>query len=201
MGRVQDVILEDVKIGRSPLHFEPKRWTKPEHGVLNSNPLEAEHPTFVRALDFMCMGTDLGLMYAPAGVARGAAAGLGGLTSAGMAVWGVNKWQHGETALDRIEAVGSLALGAGYGLESLNVAVPLGGVGRNLTRAAMGTYAATDLFLGGVDAVRGDQLAGRAALGTVGVVINAEAESCHVCVTSKEEDLTRNTENKQRKSA
>lgn len=144
-----------MKIGKSMLAFESRRWSKGDGPCTNANPLEAERPTYVRVLDGMCVGTDLGLQFAPDGGMKQAAAGLGLMTAAGMAVWGVNKWKNGETALDRIEAVGSLALSVGYGTASAGVFAPLGKVGNHVGNAAMYTYAATDLFLGGVDAVRG----------------------------------------------
>jgi len=144
-----------VKIGKSMLSFESRKWSRGDGPCTSTNPLEAEHPTFVRVLEGMCVGTDLGLAFAPDGGMKQAAAGLGALTAAGMAVWGVNKWRNGETALDRIEAAGSLALSVGYGVNSANVFAPLGKVGERVSNAAMCTYAASDLFLGGVDAVRG----------------------------------------------
>lgn len=144
-----------MKIGKSMLAFESRQWSRGDGPCTTTNPLEAEHPTFVRVLDGMCVGTDLGLHFAPEGGMKQAAAGLGALTAAGMAVWGVNKWRNGETALDKLEAAGSLALSVGYGTQSAGVFAPLGRVGQGVTSAAMCTYAATDLFLGGVDTVRG----------------------------------------------
>lgn len=137
------------------LAFESRQWSKTDRPSKSTNPLEAEHPTFVRVLEGMCVGTDLGLHFAPDGGMKKAAAGLGALTAAGMTVWGVNKWRHGETALDRVEAVGSLALGLGYGVNSAQAFAPLGRAGEAVSSAAMYTYAGSDLFLGGVDAVRG----------------------------------------------
>lgn len=136
------------------MHFEPRRWRRPDQEI-STNPLEAEHPSFIRGMDALCLGSDLGLFYASRAPMTHAAAGLGAVAAVGMTVWGVNKWRYGETSLDRIEAVGSLAAGAGYATESLRVVGSLGLVGTGIAGAALYTYAASDLFLGGVDAFRG----------------------------------------------
>ena len=143
-----------VKVHRSPLDFEPRRWRKPDQEI-STNPLEAEHPTFVRGIDAVCLGSDLGLFFATEAPLSHAAAGLGVVAAAGMVTWGLTKWKHGETSLDRIEAVGSLAAGTGYATESLRAVGVLGGLGHSVAGAALYTYAASDLFLGGVDAWRG----------------------------------------------
>lgn len=119
--------------------------------------LGAENPLLFRAVDTAHVGLEL-LHHAPEGRIQHVGTGVQALVGVGALAWGIQKLQHGETALDRLEAAGTLALAAESGLhvyEKLR-----GGHAEGLGKAALPLamfHHATELVVGGADFVRGRQ--------------------------------------------
>ncbi|MFN8607958.1 MAG: hypothetical protein U0931_10525 [Vulcanimicrobiota bacterium] len=154
------------------MQFAPRRWSSlPSPAPLNEeqklDQLRAEHPWVSRSVEVMELGSWIASSQAQAQPWTGGAAGFGALTSLAAAAWGVNKLANGQTALDRVEGVGHLALSAAYGAEALQVA--------GVSNPASALAAGCEMLLGGADLIRGvhekDHL--RAITGAAGVLSGA----------------------------
>jgi hypothetical protein len=154
-----------MKIDKSAWSFQPRQWAADKNLRLHEDPetrrsrqlqdLRNEHPWMGRAVEVLELGSwvaHTGSTAAPWGHISG---GVSAATAVAAGAWGINKLARGETALDRIEGTGHLALAVDAGMSSLAqfrpdlkwtaaVAAPAGFIA-----------AGCELALGGADLVRG----------------------------------------------
>lgn len=131
------------------LAFRPRRTATPPDEIslhTSDSTLREENPLFLRGVELGYGAVELASAARGATPwVRGAEAGLGVFS----AVWGVNKLVAGESWLDRVEGVGSLALAGQSGLLAAGAALP----GLELGLAV--AFAASEGLIGGLDAHRG----------------------------------------------
>lgn len=147
----------------------------PEEGLREENPL------LIRAVDTALIGVEL-LHHAPEGPAHHAGAGVAALVGVGALAWGVQRLAHGETALDRIEAAGSLGLAAASGLTVYN---HLRGEEEELEHLVLPlalAHSAAELVVGGADFVRGrkERDGDRAVAGLALMAVGAGLAAAHM---------------------
>ncbi len=161
--------------------FAPRRWATPADSpcpVDDENhlaQLRAEHPLVSRGVEAMQMGSWIASSQAQGHPWIEASAGFSGVTSLASAAWGIHKLANGETALDRVEGLGHMALSAAYGADAVGLLRPGQAWVGQVSNPASALAAGCEMLSGGADLVRGlrEKNQARAWTGAAGVLSGA----------------------------
>lgn len=163
------------------LAFTPRSLTPPPPAPeAEPGGLSHENPLLIRAVDTAHVGLEL-LHHAPEGRLHDVGAGLTALVGVGALTWGVQKLQHGETGLDRLEAAGALALAAESGLKVYGHLRPHEEALEKVALPLAMFHHGVEIVVGGADFVRGrrERDGTRAIAGLAHMAIGASLAAAH----------------------
>jgi hypothetical protein len=174
-----------VKLQAASLQFAPRRLSAGPSFDLQQNPetrkheqlqqLRAEHPGLSRGVGALQVAAWVAADQVQQSPWTQVGGGLSGIAATSSALWGLNKLVQGESALDRIEGVGHLAIATAYSADSLRL---MGGQSAWLAAAATPCNylaAGCEMFLGAADLYRGlkEEDRPRTWVGVAGLVSGA----------------------------